>query len=226
MDYPVLNEAPDVAPGVAVGYLDAGGNFIPAAAAAPLPVTGVALGAIADAAITDPTASGSLVALLKGLLTKTTFMRSAISKGTIAFNSTSYDAVVQIGGLVIVATGLPAGTVIRLDRLYIHTRQAVVITAQSLIAYVYDANPSGSTIADHTALALAAADEAKVATHSNPAAFSPVGGACSWGVLSAATPCYVTIDGSGNFYFSVASNAASLVFAGAGSLKYRAEYAY
>lgn len=40
MDYPVLNQAPDIVQGVVPGYLDGDGKFVPASAANPNPVTG------------------------------------------------------------------------------------------------------------------------------------------------------------------------------------------
>jgi hypothetical protein len=72
MDYPVLNQAPNVAQGVVPGYLDANGNFIPASAANPLPVSFGRSAAVLTEVKIDTASSGdlALVAAVAGQTTK------------------------------------------------------------------------------------------------------------------------------------------------------------
>ena len=76
MDYPVLNQAPNIAQGVVPGYLSADGKFVPVSAATPIPVTGGesgvvtanGIGAVDDPKVIDSEDDSSLIQSNKGQL--------------------------------------------------------------------------------------------------------------------------------------------------------------
>lgn len=152
--------------------------------------------------------------------------RPAIVKGTITYGQTTYGANVGVGSLVTVATGLPAGTVVRINRLAISIPTAVVTTVQNLFGHVFDANPSASTFTDNTTIALVAADIAKLIRVTSAAAGQSIGGATEWVLLTTGGLHHLTTDGSGNLYFALSCSTASLVFTGTGTLAYRLELSY
>lgn len=191
MDYPVLGRAPDVAQAVAVGYLDASGNFIPADAFHPLPQINA---------------------------------RAGILKGTSAFGQTSYGASKCIGGLIEIATGLPAGTIITPQRLNIGLPRDLITTLQTALVHIFEDNPTGSTIADNSTQAIVAADVPKVVTGATITATS--GGTGGFAYFVATIPARMTVDAAGKIYVSIASSTASMVFTGTGSLYWRFEYVY
>lgn len=146
-------------------------------------------------------------------------IRTTTLKGTIAVGTASSGAQKCVGGLVTVNTGLPAGAEVRIQELSIAALQAAVSTPQSLLAHIFEQNPSASTFTDNATLSLHADDLAKLAWQGTVAIASATGGGASW---LAAPDRGAIVDANGRLYFSIASAAASLVFAAApATLAYR-----
>lgn len=80
------------------------------AAGNPLPVTGAAIGDVDDAAATDPADDGSLVALLKGVLTELQTLNTnlgAVADAAVSTTATNGTAIALLKGLIVL--NQPAG---------------------------------------------------------------------------------------------------------------------
>ena len=178
----------------------------------------------------DNTPAGGISTQAVDSGTKTLPTRGSIIKsitGTITYGQTTYGANVGVGALVTVATGLPSGTVFKLNRLTIKQLTSLVTTPQTLSAHLFELNPTASTFSDNVAVSLNAADLAKCIN--GPTANSAqqfTGGQTMWQLVTPAGIHQLTADPTGNFYFALSNATASLVFASTGTLAYRAEISY
>lgn len=104
------------------------------------------------------------------------------------------------GGLITVATGLPAGTIIQSATLRIKCLSANFTSGGVALIQFFDANPTGSTFTDNTAVALIAADLNKnIMAPGNVSASTNFSGLMvGW----SATLPRIAVDGSGNIYFT------------------------
>lgn len=143
-----------------------------------------------------------------------------IVTGTKAFGSTTYGAGLVVGGLLAIPTGLSAGRIITPLRLHIMVPLSNLNTGQNLIGHVFEGNPTGSTVTDHTALSVAAADFPKISNTFDSGNTNVAGGASMWSVSISNR---MAVDADGNIFAAVCSKAASLVFNGAGSFYWRLE---
>lgn len=122
--------------------------------------------------------------------------RAFIAKGTISNGTSAYSNAV-VGGVVTIATGLPAGTIVTAATFRIKARASDVTTAGTPVFLFFDANPSGSTFTDGNAPVIAVADVPKMIQDTSS----------SWNAGSAGTVQQVaiilpriTVDASGNIY--------------------------
>ena len=165
-----------------VRLVDAAGNaVVPSTPATPQPVTvvdggDVAQGARADAAVTDPAASGTVVGLLKGILTRVNLLLTGIgilpktastSDGygaattvTRPANTTAYTALDTVGGAVDLGVMGPSAGRVLLESVSLDIRIAAVPAGMANMRLaLYSATPP-SAIADNGAWTWAVADEA------------------------------------------------------------------
>lgn len=152
--------------------------------------------------------------------------RAFVVKGSIPNGQTSYSGTggIVMGGLITVATGLPAGTIITAGQLMIKGTFANLTTnTGSVMAPVFfDANPTGSTITDNTGISIVSADVPKAISYTTIAWT----GATTGSVPNAtATLRRMAVDGSGNIYFALVAVAAN-TFAGANVLFYELDGVY
>lgn len=150
--------------------------------------------------------------------------RAAIVNGIYAHGQTSYAANKCIGGLVTIPTGLPAGTIISPKALLVGiTLRDLITTLQVLNVQVFEGNPTASTLTDNATTALNAADVTKAARFGSPGFAGATGQIGYW---AATPPSFITVDASGNIYFSASSSVSSLVFTDTGNLGFRFEFNY
>lgn len=130
-------------------------------------------------------------------------LRNIVVKGSINNGQTSYTGSTtvppNIGGLITVATGLPAGTIINAGTLRIKASAADWPTASNITASYFDANPAATTITDNSSTAVPAADIGKAITNAGSVSLN-TNYNFQW--FNLAVP-RLAVDGSGNFYFAV-----------------------
>ncbi len=150
MDYPIQNQSPNVAAAVVPGALNASGSFAPDAQT--------------DAAYSDGTlaAAGTKIGLLKGIFGKLAGTlgvagQSVDVAATPAVTAgAAYAAGNQVGGLLTFANAVRAATLSGvLASLRLSCRD---VQTTAFRIYLFTANPTGSSWADKTAPAIAAAD--------------------------------------------------------------------
>jgi len=128
--------------------------------------------------------------------------RNFVVKGTINNGQSTYTVPsnpVCVGGLITVATGLPANTVLTGVTLRIKCLQSNLTSLPTTQIKFFDANPSSSTFTDNTAQSLNSADLAKLILVSNVNGSSTDTG--GWASYTLNGP-RLKVDGSGNFYFA------------------------
>jgi hypothetical protein len=228
------------------------------------------VGAKADPAVTDSTASASVVAALKGLLTtigtkaagtaalksllmggvfNTTYptltngQQAALQldafgglatvgqrvlgpiKGAINNAQSSYTPssnVLNIGGLITVSTGLPAGTVLSAVTVRVKALASDVTAFGVPQIKIFDANPATSNFTDNVAQSLNSVDLDKLLANANvSAAATDVGGGQIWSLAGTR----MTLDGSGNLYFTLGVGGTA-TFSGTNKLRYEVDGAY
>lgn len=153
--------------------------------------------------------------------------RPLIIKGTVNNGQTAYSSLgISVGGLITVATGLPAGTII-LNPTMRWKVPLTGFTTGNVASQIFDANPTASTFTDNVTAVLAAADIPKTrnATNGALAWVSPSTGGLVVGLASSGAT-RATVDASGNVYFVFTTTSTSLVFASTNSINYDFECSY
>jgi hypothetical protein len=166
-------------------------------------------------------------------------LRSQLAKGTTSQGQTSYaggasNAGACVGGLITIPTGLPAGTVLTSLRVSFFEPMSNITTAVQLGLYVFDANPTGSTLADGSNVAIAAGDLGKLAHYVTGALTTAPGAGGNvgvWAFTGGNAPAQpsgrIAVDASGNIYAALNVAASGTVtFAAPGTLTWRAEFSY
>lgn len=152
--------------------------------------------------------------------------RPFVLKGTVPNTASSYGTLSCVGGLLTIATGLPAGSIITSASLRVKTLHSNVTTSQAMEGFFFDSNPSGSTIADNTTFVPVAADIPKLVLIANSANQNINGATAASPDVWTYTLPRLACDGSGNIYVVLAATAASLVFANANILSYEIDGTY
>lgn len=172
----------------------------------------------ADSAGSSPTANGVRMAgtdtggLIRALKTDTDGSMINYGGRTVfattssgAVSTLAYTAGANVGGLITINTGLPAGTA--LSACHIVLGSNTVSALGTLSITLFDANPSGSTFTDASAQVIANADVAKVAASTAaPANTFGTTGVTLWNYANAQCP-RVVVGASGNLWLAVTAPA-------------------
>jgi hypothetical protein len=144
-----------------------------------------------------------------------------IIKGSIPDGQTTYSGQQCIGGLVQVATGLPAGTVLASVSLKVKLLYSNLTAGSSgaLLGMLFDANPAASTFTDGSNISLAAADVPKLITYGEMT-MTTVGAFSSGIALYALTATRLQVDASGIVYFALGIGTTGFVTTAANVLSY------
>lgn len=118
----------------------------------------VAEGAKADAAVTDPTASASVISLLKGLLSSSGYeVNTTVTRPA---NTTPYTAGDVVGGAIDLGVLGPSGQVIEIVSARLELDISAIPTGMtSFILYLYSVTPPGA-VADNGVFDLPSGDRA------------------------------------------------------------------
>jgi hypothetical protein len=144
-------------------------------------------------------------------LVATVGARPFVVKGTINNGQTTYTPAtnqqIDIGGLITVATGLAAGTIITAATLRVKLLQPNLTTSATLSVQFFDANPAGSTFLDNTTVVDVVADVPKMIALASSAATlgGPAGATATTVATFTFTLPRITVDGSGNIFFALTS---------------------
>lgn len=145
-------------------------------------------------------------------------------KGTVSNAVATYTgAGISVGGLVTIATGLPAGTVLASAVLRLKVLYADQALNGGLTVIWFDANPTTSTITDGSALITTAADVPKLITFA-VAAWGNGPTVTATNLITAAGP-RIKVDGSGNIYVALIT-AATNQYTSANAISYEFDGSY
>jgi hypothetical protein len=156
--------------------------------------------------------------------------RPFVVKGTINNGQTTYSVSgnqPNIGGLITVATGLPAGTIITALILRIKCLNGNFTSGSNLNVLFFDANPTASTITDNSNINIAAADLVKTIAGQSVGVTSLGQTVQTSGLIElwTFTGARQAVDGSGNMYFEITPNG-SLALAATNVLAYEVDGTY
>lgn len=145
--------------------------------------------------------------------------RPLVFKGSINNSQSLYaSANTDVGGLITVSTGLPSGTILTNVVLRVKILSSDVTALSAMYFPMFDANPTGSTITENTALAIVTADLSKtvLSIASASVATPTTGGVYSY----TTTGPRMAVDASGNIYFAMVTGGTTTSVSGSNKFVY------